>query len=682
MGEEKTLIRPFYKDWGATPGLKKGFIKEEEMLGLGYPEEVQMCNGKSYLVESTPMAVKHIYEDGTEKILQSPFRRCVPVTMQPTEEYFQKEQQIQALNRQMQALQMQPKLYINTGVPESMTGMIYTNPKNMEEELLTNFNIKPIKILEVLEGESMVEKNVVFEIDFAGTVTNLTVPSEKLDMIADIVKKEVLGAIVYCNIYAANTKLVEVIRQSLAKGVAIQKKQKKSGWSLYEKMPIFFHDAHEPLPGEPLIETGKAVLTDSSLKGQAGLIFEEILKIAPAKVIAPMIATAVLAPLHRLFAEANAAFVPQFALFINGRSGSFKTAVAKVLFNIFNTNQVVIPASFKDTATSLEKRLQEYAHAPVLIDDFYATGLSRDRASMQKSLEMVIRYVGDGIGKNRSNGILQDVKGIPPTGMVIITGEDTAGQLSTLLRCLIINVDRDTFDANILTEFQNSPLMWSTFFAAFLQFLERNYASIVEYLRKEGFETRKSVEQLFRDRRPADQLAQCILAFRILNKFLRLISPETALMDALCEQCIAGCQEAVVASQNYAEQNSAEEKYCFYLVDAIFSNQIALAENKERYEKEITIFDGFWTDEFIFCRSESVYTKIRKNLKNQGKDLTLDELNAKRALDKAGIIVTQVECKGTANEKKNLEIKVSINGKRVRMLKIIRSALDTYLEKH
>ncbi len=62
-------------------------------------------------------------------------------------------------------------------------------------------------------------------------------------------------------------------------------------------------------------------------------------------------------------------------------------------------------------------------------------------------------------------------------------------------------------------------------------------------------------------------------------------------------------------------------------------------------------YDGYKDDEFYICRGDSVYAKIRKNFSDQGRNLALDLLNAKRALDKAGLIVTEVERRGTEKEK-------------------------------
>lgn len=679
MYKNGKLTMGFFKEDGAENGLRKGFIKDADAVGLGYPEEILNISGKQYRFPSIPMASTYLDRNGGTKVLYQPFRKGERVDTIPYYGVRSPQSSIASMSVQV------PQERINRKVPiESENGMIYENPKTGDRELLCNFFVRPVEVMEVLAGEKLVEKTIMFEVRMSGDddLLRFSLPTDKLDMLPLVIKKENPAAIVYCRIYNGNAKLVEVVRALLLKNVTRRAKQTRAGWSSFNENMIFFHDAHSDLPGAPIIETGKAILADPAVAGGEYLVIQQILEMAPVKVIAPMIATALLAPLHRLFRDANPAFAPQFVLFVNGRSGSFKTAVSKVLYNVYNAKEPTVPASFKDTPTALEKRLAEYACAPVLVDDFYATGLSRERSGMQKSLEMIIRYVGDGIGKNRSNGALQDVKGIRPTGMVIITGEDTAGQLSTLLRCLIINVDRETFRADVLTEFQNSPLLWSSVMNSFIQYLEANYNSIVGFIRSQYLDSRVKVENLFKDRRPADQLVQCTLAFEILRNYLQGISPCTEDVDNLCNRCIAGCQEALVESQIYAEQNSAEEQFCFALAQAILSEKIVLAESKDLYSYDMAAYDGYKDDEYYICRGDSVYAKIRKNFSDQGRNLALDLLNAKRALDKAGLIVTEVERRGTEKEKKYYDIKVSIKDKRVRMLKIIRNTLDTYIEKN
>lgn len=649
--------------------LKKGFYHEDELLKKQTEAQIALTDDNNAIYfPPQAEAFKYVDQNGTERVLLQPFN---------------KGEEVSVINQKNFPANPGPLMreHITTSIPDEFTGMLFRNPDTGKKEKITNFLVHPVEVVEVMHGETLKTKLIRLRVNFYGKVTMLETELSKINQLGSLIENEVIGAVVTCHVYNAHTKLAQLVRQELSK-VLICVKQTRPGWGSYGGKKVFFHDLHKGLPDSLHVETGKAILADSSFVGQEFLILQRLLEMGTAKIMAPMIAVALLGPLYDLYRNANVAYAPTFALFINGRSGSLKTAVSKVIYNFYNADQPIVPASFQDTPTAMEKRLAEYASVPLLIDDFFATGLGRERGKMEKLLEQVVRFVGDGIGKNRSNGALQDVKGTRPTGMAVITGEDTAGQLSTLLRCLILNVDRKTFNPEVLTEFQNSPLMWSTFAASFINFLEENYDSTVTYIRSNYLVKRKGLEDIFQDRRPADQLTQLELVFEILRYFLRTVTPPDIDVDGMCDLCMEGCREAVLESQRHAEENSAETLFCFALAQALATERIILAENKEAYICKAEAFDGFKTEEFYFLVFDRVYAKIRKIFMEQGRELSLDTMNAKRSLDKAGLLVNEVENKGTEKERVYLEVKVLINGKRPRMLKLLRGNLDAFMDKN
>ena len=228
---------------------------------------------------------------------------------------------------------------------------------------------------------------------------------------------------------------------------------------------------------------------------------------------------------------------------------------------MFNADNAKVPASFKDTATSMEIRLKESRSSVALIDDYYATGLSSVKYDMQKSLETIIRFVGDGTSRNRSNANLEDVKGTRPEGMVVITGEDTDGQLSTLLRCLVINVEKGTFNGKQLEMFQQNKLLWSTFLATFIDYVEMYYLQIQELIKNNFSTGREHYKDYFSDLRQVDQMVQLHLTYRILEGFLVALGGNEENIYNIGESCIDGCAEAVKLSHEYAIENSAENQF-------------------------------------------------------------------------------------------------------------------------
>ena len=72
--------------------------------------------------------------------------------------------------------------------------------------------------------------------------------------------------------------------------------------------------------------------------------------------------------------------------------------------------------------------------------------------------------------------------------------------------------------------------------------------------------------------------------------------------------------------------------------------------------------------------------KIRKAFHERGKELGLSELEAKRVLEKEGLLITETERRGTEREKKYYEVKVSIGKNRRRMLKIPRERMKDFID--
>lgn len=692
---EKKLKPGFLKPIGGTGNLKKGLYKIEETPELYYPSEVIDTPDGQYITPDTPVGRYVTDENGNEIPLQNPFVRAVPAEILSLEEQYRAqantaEGKILSMQREintfheqssiLQSISSIPNLSpINTHIIQKTNGILYYNKETGITENLSNFDIRVIKIIEYYQHDNLIDRKVCFCVVMENREIELMIRYNQIDSIVKVIQAEVIDAIIYANITKAEKKLEEIFREKL-KNVFIEKCQCFAGWMTWRGEKIFAYDSHCQVDQTLKIQTGKKMIFTENFNCPYAT-FIEILELAPIHVIAPMISVCLLGPLHHIFNIANVSYTPRFLLFINGKTGSLKTAVSKLLFTYFNADNPLIPASFKDTKTAIEKRLEEYNSVPMLIDDFYSTNLKKEYTAMQEILEMIVRYIGDGIGKNRSNSQLEDVKGIPPSGMVVVTGEDTAGQMSTLLRCLIINVDKETFDEKILSEFQTNPFKWSSFLVMFISYLEKNYSNIADMI-KERFEIlRTNYKFEFSDRRPVDQIIQLQITFEILYDFLLKLNPQNEIdIENIIDKCINGCVVAVHNSLEYVKENSGENQYIFIMGRLINEKKILIATEKKDYEQNMQKYDGFMDNTYFYLCSDSVYIKIKKYFQNQGREISISVSNIKHVLDKSGILVTEIENRGTSKEKKLLEVKVKIGDKRPRMLKICQELFWSFVE--
>lgn len=545
-------------------------------------------------------------------------------------------------------------------------------------ELLCNFQLNPQKMIQDFFGDTLQSTSIQFLVTLHNEEYPLTIDTKNLDNLAKKVCDSYPTAIVYTECPKAEQK-ISIFFRSCLRGLPTETVQHRIGWFSFQSRKIFAHDARSFITDEPVMQTGKSILhTPQELK-ELGNTFLSFLHLGPLNVTAPMVATAILGPLHLLFEEADSTYTPHFVLFINGATGSLKTAVSQVVFNVYNTLDPYVPATFNDTEASLEVRLKELPHSSVLIDDFCSTTRSANRKEMQSKLEKVIRFVGDGIGKNRSNANLQDVKGTRPSGTVVVTGEDTAGQMSTLLRCFVLCVNHDTFNKEILSLFQSSRLKWSSFVWAFIGFVENNFDPIVQYIRNTFPALRRDYQKEFSDLRPVDQLVQVTLAFHILGSFLQQSAPELPGIKESIASCIESCRKAVKESHEYISQNSAERLYAFALAKLISEGEIVLSDSHKMFKLSPLKFDGFMENGYLYLKSDAVYSKICQRFKQQGRVFPFTSLEVKRSLHYAGLSVIEIEKKDRKDEKIHWEVKVQIGEKkRPRMLKIDFAAFQAY----
>ena len=557
--------------------------------------------------------------------------------------------------------------------------LILQDPENPQPEVLANFDLEPLKEVIKLQGENRIDGVVKAVIVFKDHRTEFSVNSCDVKNVLSYARKADIQCIVEYNPAKVTEKITNHFLSKLG-NIPKEYVQTQAGWTSWKGRPIFSHDGRKVGNSRELkFQTGVSVLRKELRNTDIINIFYSILEIAPIKVIAPLIATALLGPLFQLFSSVGDEYRPSFVTFINGQSGSLKTAVAKVLFTMFNADNAKVPASFKDTATSMEIRLKESRSSVALIDDYYATGLSSVKYDMQKSLETIIRFVGDGTSRNRSNANLEDVKGTRPEGMVVITGEDTDGQLSTLLRCLVINVEKGTFNGKQLEMFQQNKLLWSTSLATFIDYVEMYYLQIQELIKNNFSTGREHYKDYFSDLRQVDQMVQLHLTYRILEGFLVALGGNEENIYNIGESCIDGCAEAVKLSHEYAIENSAENQFPITVYNMIIKRELNIAVTRQQYNNNVSSYDGFETEEYYILDFERLYAKVLAHYKRINKRFDLAKGACKSSLYKAGLLEVEYENRGTGKEKLLYEKKYQIGTSRIRLLTIRKESLCNFI---
>lgn len=174
----------------------------------------------------------------------------------------------------------------------------------------------------------------------------------------------------------------------------------------------------------------------------------------------------------------------QYLFTIVGATGSKKTAVAKVLYALFDMMEGI---NFMATDRAIELYAEQCHDGTLLLDDLFSV---RDKAALEK-IHRFLREYADGIGRARSIKAGTEIERMDTRYAVVVTAESLLDglQQSAKLRNLVVHVRKNTFNDDVLRQFQIeakqahfdkklSPL--EIYLSAYIRFLESNYNQIVK----------------------------------------------------------------------------------------------------------------------------------------------------------------------------------------------------------
>jgi len=431
---------------------------------------------------------------------------------------------------------------------------------------------------------------------------------------------------------------------------------------------VYVHDGGLPPAAEIHFQTGKTISVDAGMSPQKAFqSLLEFLKISDNMLkILPIVLCAYLGTLWSIFNEANCP--PHFLLFVNGITGSLKTALCALVFNIFNQPQA-IEATFRDTVTGLELKMGQAKDRVLLVDDYCPAVTGTQLSEMTKALEMIIRFYGDGILKARSTATLERMKENRPEGLCCITGEDLGGTHSSLLRCVIVTISKNTINGERLHPFQEHPVLWTTNFYYFLQWVGTNAATIIASIQVEFLELRRIFSQGLREKRLADSGAFLYLTGKLLINYGTAIgvfpADDTPRLLAELESMHRIILEE---SEDVSREENPIRMYLFALYEQIRVGKLIVANSREQFSRSVANYDGFQEKDILWLNPDRVYNAVCRYYSSLNKRFSASKKRVHAMLYEAKVIRVQHE-KRSDGDKVNYLWKTSFPG-RPRMLLI------------
>ena len=220
----------------------------------------------------------------------------------------------------------------------------------------------------------------------------------------------------------------------------------------------------------------------------------KLMEVMDERVALPLLGMMYLAPLCSILEAEGLA--PRFSLYLLGATQTRKTTAALLAMSHFgNFNaQDKIPASFTDTANSIQRSAFLLKDMPILVDDYFPVGSVQARRKMEETAQSLSRSFGNGGSRGRLNSDMTLRATYPPRGVAIMTGEDLPDiKESGLGRFLIINLGRESVPVTPkLSELQRMAQ------EGYLRKAMRGY---VQYVGGADEKKRKALRDMFMDLR-------------------------------------------------------------------------------------------------------------------------------------------------------------------------------------
>lgn len=326
----------------------------------------------------------------------------------------------------------------------------------------------------------------------------------------------------------------------------------------------------------------------------------------------------------------------QSVLFIRGETNTYKTRIAKLFCNVFQTDSAKKMISFGSTRPAFYKFLSELRDQTILLDD-YSCSEQRKKRDDTALLEAAIRSIGDStppikMSASQEDGI--DSRSFRST--LVVTGEDNPPlSNSSYYRMIIVPVDKHSYDNEVLDEFEHNPSIMRNYMGLFIEFLRVHGEQIAEGTIQKAREYNDRYGQNFK----VDRVRYAAVNLMVVGDMIRqyaywcgITNPDILDYIAQFDRIIV---EAMLENQEENSVLAPEVMFLYALRQALGTrDNIKLAESEVIYISNESGYIGFQEKrtDTIWLRHEDAEQIVRSYWERQGKAYTASLSKLKKIL--------------------------------------------------
>jgi len=404
-------------------------------------------------------------------------------------------------------------------------------------------------------------------------------------------------------------------------------------------------------------------------------VLDKLLKVADPAVTYPALAYNLLSLTSSLFK--NRATRPDFIFYLYGRSGSRKTTLAKLLFNIYSGYKEHVPINFSATYPAMEALMVKFRDSTLIIDDIAPAVSANEARAYKEKLEKLTRAYGDNIGRQTK----YTTTDVTPQGLCAITAEELIiTNKSSLARCFIAPIKRDDVNLEMLTKVQEKSDRYSSAIVDYLEYIANNTTQYTITIEKRFQEFKKELMSRY----PSIH-GRCLNTSSWLMSSMELFLDYGVHSNFINEKAARLHMETLIISimewlnhMNYELSEKKEIDKCIRAIkEMLASKQVSLAtielngkkqKTKDKHSKII----GFKDKDYIYFLSSVMYKQVNQFYSQLDEDLSLSQRSFIRILNEAGFIESD------KNKDRTKTVRINVDGMRQTVLRLPRKKFEQY----
>lgn len=293
---------------------------------------------------------------------------------------------------------------------------------------------------------------------------------------------------------------------------------------------------------------------------------------------------------------------PDFSVFLAGKTGTLKTALAAVIQQFFGAgmDRDHLPSNWSSTSNSIESLGHAAKDAILVVDDFAPGVSAHDMQRLNRDADRVFRGAGNrsGRGRLRSDGSPRPEK--PFRSMVIATGEALPSGHSVRARLLALELTEGMVNKTALNDCQTaaSEGMYAKFLSALLCWMAQDFTTLTTRFKADKA-TKISETKAGNGKhgRSVGMLADLVLGWELLLKFcLHTKGIDQDQFSQLMRDGEMAINQAIALQHSHHKDADPVEQYIELIKTALTSREAHLTNMKDGTPGEQALSVGWSRD--------------------------------------------------------------------------------------